>query len=203
MKATSLPLLQALNAAAAVLQHTSHSEAEVLNACRDEIARLGFRGGLSLLDETGECLVVKTTVQPKWITHILADLEKRTGYKSKNYSFPVAQVSVYRQAVEARKGVFTSDSSLTVSQMLPASVRPIAGIIIKALGTPPRHLCAADQPGSHDRRAEYCGQRIDARGCAGRRSFCESYRYCAGECQIVPRGVRQRATLSHVSRCCF
>jgi hypothetical protein len=103
MKANSLHLLHALNAAAAVLQRTSHSEAEVLNASRDEIARLGFRGGLSLLDSTGECLVVNTTVQSQWMAKILADLEKRTGYKSKDYSFPVHRVSVYRQAIETRQ----------------------------------------------------------------------------------------------------
>ncbi len=137
MKANSLQLLDALNAAAAIMQKTSHSQAEVFEACRNEIARLGFRGGLSLLDDTGEKLVVRSTVQPDWMVSILADLEKRTGYRSKGYSFPYARVSVYREAIETRKAVFLPDSSSTISQMLPEVIQPIVGIITKAIGTPP------------------------------------------------------------------
>ena len=46
MKTNSSQLLQALNAAAAVLQQTTRSEKDVLDTCREEIARLGFRQGI-------------------------------------------------------------------------------------------------------------------------------------------------------------
>jgi signal transduction histidine kinase len=138
MKSKSLELIHALNAAAVLLlQRTSRSEAEVFNACRDEIARLGFRGGLSILDEGGKNLIVKTTVQPQWMVKILADLESRTGYKAKGYSFPFAGVPVYRQVIETHQAVFIPDSSSTISQMMPEAVRSLAGIIIKGIGTPP------------------------------------------------------------------
>ena len=115
MKTKSLELLQALNTAAAILQQVSLSEADVFYACRDEIARLGFRGGLSVLDETGQKLIIKTIVQPEWMVKILDDLEVRTGYKAKGYSFPYKQVSVYMEVIEANKAVFVSDSSVIIS----------------------------------------------------------------------------------------
>ena len=137
MDEQSLELIQALNAAAAILQKTSLSEAAVFSASRDEIARLGFRGGLSILDETGENLVVKSTVQPEWMVTILDNLEKRTGYKARGYSFPYSRVSVYRKVIETHKAVFVSDSSMIISQMLPETIRPFADVITKALGSPP------------------------------------------------------------------
>ena len=137
MKTKSLELLQALNTAAAILQQVSLSEADVFYACRDEIARLGFRGGLSVLDETGQKLIIKTIVQPEWMVKILDDLEVRTGYKAKGYSFPYKQVSVYMEVIEANKAVFVSDSSVIISQMLPEGIRSLAGFIIKAMGSPP------------------------------------------------------------------
>ena len=42
--------LHALNAAAASLQHSARSEAEVFQAVREQIVGLGLRGGLSLLN---------------------------------------------------------------------------------------------------------------------------------------------------------
>ena len=137
MKASSLQLLHALNAAAVILQQTTRSEVDVLDACRQEIARLGYRGGISLLDNTGKNLVIRATVQPKWMVKILAELEKRLGYKSKDYTFPVDQVTVYRQAIETCKAVFSPDSSVTVSQLLPELIRSNVGAIIKAIGAHP------------------------------------------------------------------
>jgi PAS domain S-box-containing protein len=137
MKTNSLNLLHALNAAAVALQQPALSEAEVLRACREEIARLGLRGGLSLLDDTGEWLVVRETVQPEWMIKVLGELERRTGYQAKNYTFQVTRVATYHQAIETRRAVFVIDSSPVVTQLLPDLVRPLAHVILRALGALP------------------------------------------------------------------
>jgi signal transduction histidine kinase len=109
----------------------------VFDTCRNEIARLGFRGGLSLLDETGEYLVIKATVQPAWMVKTLADLEKHMGYTSEGYSFPYTRVSVYCEVIETRKAVFVPDSSSTISEILPGAIQPAVEIITQAIGTLP------------------------------------------------------------------
>jgi K+-sensing histidine kinase KdpD len=68
---------------------------------------------------------------------ILNDLEARTGYKSEGYAFPYNKVSVYREVLESYKAVFVSDTSSVISQMIPEAIRPLAGVIIKAMGSPP------------------------------------------------------------------
>ncbi len=68
-------LLHALNAAAS-LQQSVHSETEVFQAFGEQIVQLDLRGGISLLDETGERLIVRGIAQPG---KILTRLEKVTG----------------------------------------------------------------------------------------------------------------------------
>jgi len=129
-----IALLRALNAAAASLQRSAHSEAEVLEAFREQIAQLGLRGGITLLDEEREQLVVRVVAYPG---PLLSGLEKLVGTRSEGFSFPVTQVDIYRQVVESGETVFVPDSSVVVSQMLPEAARPFARRILKAFGSPP------------------------------------------------------------------
>jgi PAS domain S-box-containing protein len=127
-------LLQALNVAAASLQRSAHSEAEVFRAVSEQIAGLGLRGSLSLLDEKNECLVVRLVVYPG---QTLSSLEKLTGLKVEGFEFAVAKVDAYRQVVETGKTVFAPNSAAVVAQLLPGVTQPFAEPILKALSTSP------------------------------------------------------------------
>ena len=130
-------LLHALNSAAASLQRSAHSEVEVFRACREQIAGLGLRGGLSLLDETGEHLIVRAIAFPEWMLKTLADLERRTGRSVEGFAFTAAKVEAYREVIETGQAVFVRDSSTVVLQMLPEAAQPFAGPVLKVFGTPP------------------------------------------------------------------
>jgi PAS domain S-box-containing protein len=127
-------LLQALNVAAASLQRSAHSEAEVFRAVSEQIARLGLRGSLSLLDEKNERLVVRLAVYPG---QTLSSLEKLTGLKVEGFEFALAKVDAYQQVVETGKTVFAPNNAAVVAQLLPEATQPFAEHILKALSTSP------------------------------------------------------------------
>jgi PAS domain-containing protein len=110
---------------------------EVFRACREQIAGLGLRGGLSLLDETGERLIVRASAFPEWMLKTLADLERRTGRSVEGFAFTAAKVEAYREVIETGQAVFVQDSSTVILQMLPEAAQPLAGPILKVFGTPP------------------------------------------------------------------
>jgi len=110
---------------------------EVFRACREQVAGLGLRGGLSLLDETGERLIVRAIAFPEWMLKTLADLERRTGRSVEGFAFTAAKVEAYRQVIETGQAVFVRDSSTVILQMLPEAAQPLAGPILKVFGTPP------------------------------------------------------------------
>src|SRR5690606_32176328 len=85
-------LLQALNAAAAFLQGSSQSEAEVFQAFKEQITRLGLRGTLSLLDESGEMLTFHAVALPRGS---LATLEAVAGITAEGYQIPLKGVEQF------------------------------------------------------------------------------------------------------------
>ncbi len=129
-------LLRALNAAAASLQRSARSEAEVFRALKEQIELLGLNGGLGLLDETGQRLVFPIVAVPGTT---LARLEQLTGLKAEGFSFEVARVDVYRQVLETGQAVFVPDNTAYLmqvlsEQILPKPARPFVGLIRKLLG---------------------------------------------------------------------
>ncbi|MCS6910109.1 MAG: GAF domain-containing protein [Anaerolineales bacterium] len=126
-------LLPALNAAAEVMRQAAVSEAAVLQAVAEQLARLGLRGGVSLLDETG-ALSVRAAAFPG---SVLAALEELTGLKPIGYSFSPTQVDAYRQALETGQAVFVPDGSTVVAQLIPESARHFLELIIRWLGREP------------------------------------------------------------------
>jgi PAS domain S-box-containing protein len=130
----SVELLRALNVAAASLQRSAHSEAELFRAVSEQIAGLDLRGSLSLLDEKDERLVVRLAVYP---SQTLASLEQLTGLKAEGFKFAVAKADAYRQVVETGKTVFAPNSATVVAQLLPEAAQPFVEHILKALSTSP------------------------------------------------------------------
>ncbi len=64
-------------------------------------------------------------------------LEKLSGYRMDGYTFDIDQVDVYRRALASGESQFTIDSKEITLQLLPAAIRPIAGQVLKILGSPP------------------------------------------------------------------
>ncbi len=127
-------LLYALNAAAATLQRSVRSEREVLHAVSEQIGKLGLRGGLSLLNSSGENLVVRGFGQPG---RALDKLEKITGFKIEGYEFSISKIDVYHQVVKTGKTVFVPNSGSVIAQMLPDPARSFAKVINTILGSKP------------------------------------------------------------------
>ena len=129
-------LLYALNAAAASLQRSARSEAEVLRAVSEQIRKLGLRGGLSLIDEKGENLVIRAFSLPGRVNK---RLERITGLSKiiDGYKFRIAKIDIYQKVIECEKTVFVPESSVVVSQILPDEAAPFARIIVKILGSSP------------------------------------------------------------------
>jgi len=127
-------LLLALNASAASIQESARSEENVFRVFKEQIAALGLRGGISLLDETGEELCARTVAFPE---ATLSELEKAIGRPTEALSFRLADVDMYRQVVQTGKAVFLPDSGPVLTQLVLRRAQPIADRIVGILGTPP------------------------------------------------------------------
>ena len=127
-------LLRALNAASSSLQRSAHSETEVFRAVKEQIAGLGLRGALSMLDETGHRLIFRAVSFPG---SALAKMEKLTGLKAEGFSLNVARVDTYRQVIESRQTIFVPDNTGTIAQLLPESVQPFIRLISRVFGKIP------------------------------------------------------------------
>ena len=127
-------LLRALNAAAAMLQRSAHSEFEVYRAVKEQIGGLGLRGSLWVLDEAGDRLTLRAVAYPG---QVLASLERLTGLKAEGFEFAVAKVDVFRQVVEGGQTVFASETVGLLAQILPRAVRPFAERIFSMIENAP------------------------------------------------------------------
>ena len=96
--------------------------------------QLGLRGGLSLLDDTGTRLTLRAVALP---ASTIAALEKLTGFRLGGYTFEVNQSELYREVIESGETRFSADSSRLTVDLLPARIRPLAGQVLKILGSPP------------------------------------------------------------------
>ena len=72
-----LDFVQALNEAAAFLQQSASSVAEVHNAVRQQITRLGLTGALSLPDESTHGLRIEAVAMPVRLQGVLSALESQ------------------------------------------------------------------------------------------------------------------------------
>jgi len=104
-------LLGALNAAAASLQQSLRSEADVLYAFRDQLDRLNLRGGLGLVDQSGSKLILRSVFQNPHTQKLLRRLETFLGFTSEGYEVDIDQVEVYRQVVQDQRAVFIANSN--------------------------------------------------------------------------------------------
>src|SRR5512146_1053589 len=108
-ESTQQNLLRALNEAAASLQRSARSEADVFRAFSEGIGSLDLYGFICLYDEDCTRLVVRAAAQPH---EVIARFEKRTELQNEGLKF-LPEVAGHLQAVaDQRQSVFVSDSSL-------------------------------------------------------------------------------------------
>ena len=130
-------LLHALNAAATSLQRSARSEEEVFRAVREQIAKLDLQGGLSLLDESREWLIVRAAAHPGGM---VTRMEKLVENQAEGFKYRVADVDACRQVIETNRTLYQPDGSNMIAQMLPDSIRQFAKTILKAFGSVPTIL---------------------------------------------------------------
>ena len=97
-------LLLALNSAAAQLQRSARSEADVFRAFSEQIVKIGLFGSINLLSEDGQQLMMMVAAVP-WedIAHLenIADPELwskwSSGLQTIRFSIPVRAIKILRQ----------------------------------------------------------------------------------------------------------
>jgi len=108
----NINLLRALNAAAASIQRSAHSEQDVLIAFNQQVRQAGFHGTLSLLEPDGVTLmIVATTQSPATIQAII----QQTGHSIIGYQFPLSHIPEVSPVIEAGESIFLPDSSAPLS----------------------------------------------------------------------------------------
>ncbi len=132
-----LALLEALNAAAASIQHSARSEADVIRAFHKQVLALGLRGGLSLLDETGEQATIRIVALPDDLKPMLGEIEEVFGQSLGDFTFPLTDVEVYRDVVQDRRPSYVAESVTVIRQMVPAQGMKAAEKLIQQFGQTP------------------------------------------------------------------
>jgi PAS domain S-box-containing protein len=112
--------LHALNAAAAFLQRSSRSEADVLAAFEEQIRRLGLLGVVALLAEGEDCLRVMAFVIPD---DLRSRLEKWTGFLSQEVVVDPIEVNAFCQVLQTGEALFLPEVAEPITQLTPPSAR--------------------------------------------------------------------------------
>ncbi len=119
-------LLRLINEAATQIQRSARSEEAVFKAVEEQITSLGFVGGVCMVDDIGDSLVVRGLATSKPTRAALSALEVVAGLSAVGISFPIAKVDVYSQLFERGQSVFEEDNNATVLQAIPDSLQPLA-----------------------------------------------------------------------------
>jgi putative nucleotidyltransferase with HDIG domain len=133
----SVQLLYALNAVATTLQKSIESEQHIYTAFQREVIKLGLRGGISELDETGQVLKFKTVAITNPIRKILSRFEKKANLHAEGFTVRVDQVDVYQKVVTEGLSIFVPDTSTVSIQVVPKQLRGLVKPILSLLGNPP------------------------------------------------------------------
>lgn len=122
---------EVMRAAVAVARQSLHSEHDLLQAVSRELRGLNLNGAVMLLTPDGK-LKVETTSSA-----LQTALRKITGRDVMGYEFDPGDVDVYQEMLNTNEPVFTLDRQAVLQQIIPKSLRPLAGKIIDLLGEQP------------------------------------------------------------------
>jgi PAS domain S-box-containing protein len=133
-----------LHAAAALSRRAFANKIDVLLAIADELPDLGLKGAVWLTTPDGMLEISAWSIGRA----VEQGLKRLTGIDIGGYRFDPDKVDLYREALSRREAVFTADRHALISQMVPASIRPMVGAIVRLLGEHPvivAPLLAEDQ----------------------------------------------------------
>jgi PAS domain S-box-containing protein len=130
--------LHALNAAAASLQRSSHSEADVFAAFKEQISRLGLVGVVALLGESDDCLRFAAVIIPEGVR---TRLVKWTGFHGEGFTIDPRQVDVFRQVLQTGEAVFLRAVAEPTWQLTPSAARHFVRLFFR-FGRPTAGICA-------------------------------------------------------------
>ena len=123
---------QALNTAAVALQRAAPHEVEIYRAASEQLAALGLRGGITLLDKATNTFVFEHLFIPP---RLLTALERLTGLTGAGYRVPRARVPVFAQAVESGQALYVTNSATQiVAKLLPESISRLTDQVAEMLG---------------------------------------------------------------------
>ncbi|MBI5563253.1 MAG: GAF domain-containing protein, partial [Chloroflexi bacterium] len=122
-------LLLALSRAAQAVQRARTPD-EIYRAVGEQIKALGFEATVCILDQTAGNLILKyTTYAPA----IIRAGEKLAGISLQAYRMPLSPTSVYGRVLRTGQAEFTQSAHELVSGALPATLRPLAGPLVRML----------------------------------------------------------------------
>ena len=122
-------LLRALNAAAIAMERALTAE-EISAAVAQELKKLGFTCAVFLADES------QSKLFPKHVAHesaVIKAAEKLTGLKIENFSIPIETTDAYRKVIREKKTIFVKDTEDHIRQLLPESLKKLAGQVTRIM----------------------------------------------------------------------
>jgi hypothetical protein len=120
-----------------MLQSSITSEQAVFAAFRQQVIKLGLRGGIGLLDESDRSLVFKVIAYSHPLIKTLSRFEAKLNKSAEGYRVRVASVDVYDEVITHGRAVFVADTSRISAQVTPKTARKIIAPLLNALGGPP------------------------------------------------------------------
>ncbi len=119
----STKLLYALNAAAATLQRSAHSEEEIFQTFKEQIGNLNLTGSINLFEpDTGKIVVRAATLAES----LQKTLKKTTELKIEGFTFNDKDVDVYNEVIKTQQALYLPNNKLLVSQVIPLVTQPFS-----------------------------------------------------------------------------
>ncbi|MFN2146038.1 MAG: GAF domain-containing protein [Anaerolineales bacterium] len=128
--------LEATNLAADFMRQSTSTEDFVFQVFKKQVAKLGLRGGIAILNLEDQRLHFKSIAQPGR-TGALQSFEKLFNIDAVDYAIEVDQVDVYRRAFQDGEPVFIENTSKVLSQMLPFSEDSLMSRLVDNFGHDP------------------------------------------------------------------
>lgn len=105
----------------------------MIRAVTEELNRLNLRGGVALFTPNGKLEIKRQSLN----SALIDALERLSGISINGHSFDPSEVDIYRQVLEHREAIFSSDRAQVVGQLVPPPLRKLTGRIMEMLGDMP------------------------------------------------------------------
>jgi putative nucleotidyltransferase with HDIG domain len=136
-KSNTHQLMKALNSLAAELQNATHGEEKIYQVLKNELDRLGLRGGISELDSKKEALQFKSVAVPAPLHRMLKHFEDESRSTTIGYTVALEKVALYQRVAREGKAFFVADTSAILAQVIPDCIKKQTGPLIALLGRKP------------------------------------------------------------------